>query len=167
MAFSPQAQLFARIQNKIDGNSAIDLWSADESLSAQPVNGENNYRSIAIAKYWTNQAQPNSTQASRLQTTKPASIGTDVKAIALSGLGSTEVKSKPEVLVEYPSDNLANVTITRNNLRDDSLAGIRYLIKFAPYGEATQNKWQVVWVGEQFKCGQGRGHQEWSPDLCQ
>ena len=68
--------------------------------------------------------------------------------------------------VEYPNDDLATVIITQTNLLDDSVSGIRYLVEFAPYGETTQNKWQVVWAGEQFKCRQGRGHQEWSPDLC-
>ena len=166
LAFSPQAKLFARVQNKIDANSSIDLWSAEDSTPADAANAEGSYKSTAIAKYWTNQAQPNISQASQPQITKPVSIGTDVKAIALSGLGLTEA-AESEVRVEYPSDNLATVTLVRNNLRDDSVAAIRYLLKFAPYGNAADKKWQVVWVGEQFKCQSGRGHQDWSADLCQ
>ena len=165
-AFSPQ-NLFARVQNRIDGNSRIDLWSTD-ATSASPRQ-KDNYRSIAIAKYWTNQPQPNKAQISETLATKPASIGTDVKAIALSALGLTEiVESETEdVRVEYPNGNSATVIITQTNLADDSVAGKRYLVEFAPYSEATQKKWQVVWAGEQFKCQLGRGDREWSPDLCQ
>ena len=160
LAFNPQKNIFARVQNRIDGNSQIDLWSADttEALSSQ----RDSYRPIAIAQHWANQAQTTETLVD-----KPAAVGTDVKAIALSALGLTEVESEEEVQVEYPNNNLATVIITQTNLADDSVADRRYYIEFAPYSEATQNKWQVVWAGEQFKCQQGRGQQEWSPDLCQ
>jgi len=166
LAFNPQTNLFARVQNRIDGNSQIDLWSAD--ATPESPTQKNNYRPVAIAKYWTNQSQPNQPQTLETIVTKPASIGTDVKEIALSALGLTEIveSEQEEVQVEYPNDDLANVIITQTNLLDDSVSGIRYLVEFAPYGETTQNKWQVVWAGEQFKCRQGRGHQEWSPDLC-
>ena len=140
LAFSPQANLFARVQNKIDGNSQIHLWSAD-TVQKSPTQ-KDNYRSVAIAKYWTNQAQPNQPQTSETLVSKPASIGTDVKAIALSALGLTEIveSEQEEVRVEYPNDDLATVIITQTNLLDDSVSGIRYLVEFAPYGETTQNR---------------------------
>jgi len=167
LAFSPQANVLARVKNRIDGNSQILLWSADAPTSV-PLQRDN-YRSLAIAKYWTNQAQPNQPQPTENIVNKPASIGTDIKAIALSALGLIEVvESETELVeVEYPSDNSATVIITQTNLPDDSVAGKRYLVEFAPYGETTPNKWQVVWAGEQYKCRQGRGNRDWSADLCQ
>ena len=168
LAFNPQAKLFARVQNRIDTNSSIDLWSAD-STSTPAATNKDNYRSMTIAKHWTNQVQPNIAPASQPQKTKPASIGTDLKAIAVSALGLTEniASEKEEVQVEYLNDNLATVTITQTNLPDDSVADKRYLIEFAPYGKATDKKWQVVWAGEQLKCQSGRGDRDWSTDLCQ
>ena len=38
----------------------------------------------------------------------------------------------PLVKLEYPSDNLAIVTITQANLADDSVAGIPYLVNIYP-----------------------------------
>ncbi len=29
-----------------------------------------------------------------------------------------------------------------------------------------QNKWEIVWVGEQYKCQPNRGHQDWSGSVC-
>ena len=69
--------------------------------------------------------------------------------------------------MDYPSDKLATVTVTQTNLADDSVAGIRYLVHFAPYSDVDAEKWQVVWAGQQFKCRSRRGDRDWSPDLCQ
>jgi hypothetical protein len=46
------------------------------------------------------------------------------------------------------------------------VADVRYLIEFAPYGNAAAEQWQIIWAGEQFKCQSGRGHQDWGTDLC-
>lgn len=167
MAFSPQNQLLARVKNQIDRNSLINLWSTDNSQPKQQLRIKDNYRVIPVNKYWINQEHQQTIQTAQTQIDKPISIGKDPQAIALSALGLTELaKSAQEVEVEY-DDNLATVNITQTNLTDDSVAGRRYLIEFAPYGEATAKKWQIVWAGEQFKCQSGRGHQDWNADLCQ
>lgn len=167
MAFSPQNQLLARVKNQIDRNSLIDLWSTDNSQPNQQLRIRDNYRVIPVSKYWINQEHQQKIQTAQTQHDKPISIGKDPQAIALSALGLTEVAaSAQEVEIEY-DDNLATVNITQTNLADDSVAGRRYLIEFAPYGEATAKKWQIVWAGEQFKCQSGRGHQDWNADLCQ
>ncbi len=167
MAFSPQNQLLARVKNQIDRNSLIDLWSTDNSQPNQQLPIKDNYRVIPVSKYWINQEHQQKIQTAQTQLDKPISIGKDPQAIALAGLGLTEVAaSAQEVKIEY-DDHLATVKITQTNLADDSVAGRRYLIEFAPYGEATAKKWQIVWAGEQFKCQSGRGHQDWNADLCQ
>jgi len=167
MAFHPQSQIFATVANRVDGNSAINFWSVENPSLTPPPSVKDGYRKIPFIKYWTSQEQPQR-QSVELPP-KKSSIGTDPQAIALSALGLTEVveSEQESVTVEYPQANRANVTITQTNLPDDSVASIRYLVQFAPYGAATAKKWQVVWAGEQFQCQTGRGHQDWSADLCQ
>ena len=166
MAFNPQSQIFAEVENKIDSNSRINLWSVDTAIATQE-NIKDSYRAIPIIKYWTNQQQQ-IIQPAATQEQKPSSIGMDPQAIALSGLGLKEIveAEKEKVETEYIKDNLARVTITQTNLTDDSVAAIRYLLEFAPYNADTDKKWQLVWAGEQFKCRQERGQQDWSSDLC-
>jgi WD40 repeat protein len=168
MAFSPQNQLFARVENKIDRNSLINLWSADSSQSKKQPSIRANYKAIPVNKYWINQEHQKAIQISTPQIDKPISIGKDPQAIALAGLGLTEAAtSEQEVKVEYSADDkLATVKITQTKLADDSVLARRYLVEFAPYAEETAKKWQIVWAGEQFKCQSGRGHQDWSTDLC-
>jgi len=170
MAFNPQTKLFARIKNRVDRNSLIDLWSADSSLSPQQRSIRDKYQAIPVTKYWINQEHQQTIQVSTTQIKKPVSIGKDPQAIALAGLGlTTEVAASEQLKQEVEidtADNLTTVKITQTNLGDDSVAGRRYLVEFAPYGEQTAQKWQLVWVEEQFKCQSGRGHQDWSAELC-
>jgi WD40 repeat protein len=169
MAFNPQTQLFARVQNRVDGNSLIDLWSAASPQAAKLPSTRDNYQAIPVNKYWINQEHQPTIPVSTPQIAKPVSIGKDPQAIALAGLGLTEVADSEQLeqAVEVDTaDNLTTVKITQTNLADDSVAGRRYLVEFAPYGEQTAQKWQLVWVGEQFKCQSGRGHQDWSAELC-
>lgn len=168
IAFSPQERLFATVSNRVASNSIVNLWSADNSQSEKQSEGTNNYRAIPITKHWINQ-EKSPTPAFEPELNKPSAIGRDPQAIALAALGLTETveSQQEEVELEYPNENLATVTITQANLADDSVAGVRYLVKFAPYGDRAGEKWQAVWAGEQFKCRSGRGHRDWGADLCQ
>jgi hypothetical protein len=178
MAFNPQQPVFARVENKVDRNSLINLWSVASVQPAKQESLRDSYRDayqvIPVNKYWINQAQaetpPIVESQTEAQIEKPVSIGKDPQAIALAGLGLTEVaasESKPAVEVEQVTDNLTRVTITQAQIADDSVAEKRYLVEFAPYAEASTQKWQIIWAGEQFKCQSGRGHQDWGADLCQ
>ncbi|MEM8675235.1 MAG: hypothetical protein AAGF83_15380 [Cyanobacteria bacterium P01_G01_bin.67] len=174
IAFSPQEQLFARVENLPDANkSVVKLWQVGSSPRETQTSRRDNYRTIPLAEYWSQQEK---SAAFAMETNKPRSIGQDIQAIALKGLGFTEIadlevaakaqSNRLEVQSEYPQDNLALVTITQSKLSDDSVEGYRYLLEFAPYGEQEEQKWQLVWAGKQFRCWTGRGHQEWSTDLC-
>ena len=152
IAFSPKEQLIAIVEQSSDSStSLINLWQANGSI-AQSSNLKANYRPVSIAEYWSDRS---------------STIGTDPIAIALSTLGLKDAESEPEVELNYPSDNLATVTITQTNLADDSVASIRYLVHFAPYGDRDAEKWQLVWAGQQFQCQPGRGDGDWGPNLCQ
>ena len=159
IAFNPQQQLIAIVETS-DSNTSINLWVADVPAK-ESSNPKADYRPISIDRYWSDLASSG--------IVKPSAIGEEPREIALSALGLTEIieSEREEVELDYPSDNLATVTITQTNLADDSIAGIRYLVQFAPYSDDDAEKWQVVWAGQQFKCQPGRGEEDWSPDLCQ
>lgn len=172
IAFSPQDSLFAKVDQAAESNTLINLWRTNDSPLNNSSSKKTNYNSIPLAEHWSNQ-QP---EKSKTEANKPYSIGKDLKAIALSGLGFDKIEDlqsaltanndRIEIQQDYPHENLATVTITQTRLSDDSVEGYRHLVEFAPYGEATAKKWQVVWAGEQFRCWSGRGHQDWGTDLC-
>lgn len=62
--------------------------------------------------------------------------------------------------VEAPSQVM--ITIDQGGLLDDSVAGVR-----DRFDIAFQNgQWDITKAGRQFRCQQGRGHQDWSAELC-
>jgi hypothetical protein len=96
--------------------------------------------------------------------------GDDPKALTLSVFGNVESQEggSQEVTVDYPQSDLAVVTITRMGVADDSIGGIRYRAEFVATSKQTSpgKQWKLVWAGSQMKCQQGRGHQDWSTELC-
>lgn len=169
VAFSPQEQLLAlTVKSQQLTPSAINLWQTNSTKSQKVPRVRNNYLPLTVTEYWGDYEQLGGGENIKLITDNPSPLGQDPKEIALSALGLTETveSEQQEVELDYPRDNLATVTITQTNLSDDSLAGIRYLVEFAPYGEATEEQWQVIWAGQQFKCQANRGHQDWSQKLC-
>ena len=51
---------------------------------------------------------------------------------------------------------------TRMGLPDDSVLGMRYRLELVPRGA----EWELSWVGRQFVCRPGRGHQDWGTAPC-
>ena len=164
IAFNPQTEMFAWTgQSDAAHPAAVQLWQTDASTSTVDNQANNQYLSLPIYKYWSSR-QP-VTNSGKTNTGKPSLIGQDPQAIALAGLGLKTAGSATELKLNQ-NGNQANVTITQNNLADDSVARIRYLVEFAPYGDRNNQEWHVVKAGQQFKCQQNRGHQDWSADLC-
>ena len=168
IAFSPDNKVFAKVEQSSQGDrSQIHLWQTNISEAAKVTASTDEYLSLNIAEYWS--GRETEVTAQNNSSNRPASIGKDPKEIALSALGLTEIieSEQEEVAIDYPQDDLAVVSITQTNLLDDSVTGIRYRVKFAPYGDRDREQWQVVWAGQQFKCHQNRGHQDWNKSLCQ
>ncbi len=94
--------------------------------------------------------------------------GSDPKAIALSAFGNLESEGgSRDVKVNYPQPNLAIVTITQTGVADDSVGAIRYRAEFRQNeSPPTGKQWEMIWAGSQVKCQLGRGHQDWSTELC-
>lgn len=97
-----------------------------------------------------------------------ALAGNDPKAVALSAFGNVESEGGGrDVTVDYPQPNQAIVTITQTGVADDSVGAIRYRVELQPEKSAqTGKQWEIVWAGSQVKCRPGRGHQDWSTELC-
>lgn len=142
------------------------------SPSPAPHASETLNQNPAIAKTTTN------TQTER-QNYKPISLseiadteargGSDPKALALSAFGKTGIEGgSQQVTVDYPQPNQAVVIITQLGVADDSVRGIRYRAEFVPTTKSAQaqKQWEIVWAGSQVTCQPGRGHQDWSKELC-
>lgn len=100
---------------------------------------------------------------------KNARIGSEPKAIALAAFGDVDTEGgSQDVTVEYPQPNLVVVIVTHMGVADDSVRGIRYRAELVPIKQSTQTdkQWEIVWAGSQFTCQPGRGHQDWSTELC-
>lgn len=106
-----------------------------------------------------------------LQDIKPAESlkGTDPKAIALKAFGQIESEGgSRQVEMTNPQPDKAVVTITQTGVADDSIGAIRYRVEFVSTSGTAQTgkQWQMVWAGSQQKCHVGRGHQDWSNEIC-
>ena len=67
---------------------------------------------------------------------------------------------------KYPSAesrSTATVTITNEKLMDDSISGVKYKVDLKKNENGT---WNIEGVGKAFKCWEGRGHTDYSPEPC-
>ncbi len=127
--------------------SLISLSASDLTLAQTDIHS--NFKQIDLKRLLPN--QPNSF--------------TSPKALALQLFGNDqdrEGRKSEEISIEYLTSDTAVIVETLVGLADDSVGGIRYRIEL----ELRQNKWQIVWVGQQTKCQPDRGHQDWSVELC-
>jgi len=96
-------------------------------------------------------------------------IGEQPGAIATQLLGVTEGSSESglgQLEISYPKSGSAIVLLTQTGRQDDSVTGVKYRVELQSQTTASGNQWQVIWVGQQFKCQPGRGQQTWSAALC-
>lgn len=95
-------------------------------------------------------------------------VGNDPKSVALSAFGNIDSEGgSRNVTVDYPQSQRAIVTITQTGVADDSVGGIKHRVELQQTKSAqTDPQWKVVWAGSQVKCHPGRGHQDWSTELC-
>ena len=96
-------------------------------------------------------------------------VGEAPSAVVAQLFGSREALSRSgseEIQVRYIESRQAVVMLTKVGLADDSVGGMRYRVELEVNATETSPQWQVVWVGQQFKCQPGRGQQAWAGDLC-
>jgi hypothetical protein len=107
----------------------------------------------------------------------------DYKKLQKSINNRSDIKNGMEALrVYYPNDQGANagnkfttksvknkfgnnfLLFKQENLNDDSLQAIAFWME---YETSLTGKINVVGLKESYKCQDGRGHQEWSGELCE
>lgn len=94
-----------------------------------------------------------------LQTDLP--LITDPEADVAQALAGWEAQSVRTETVRQ-SDAAVHVLATLTGLMGDSVRDERLLLVFIP----DLGGWQLLSVGRQVRCHAGRGHQDWSADLC-
>lgn len=85
-------------------------------------------------------------------------------AIAAFGIQEPQEGNFQQTVTVDDGDRQQVVTITQNNLPDDSVRDVRYRVEFEPVAQRSQ--WRMVWAGRQQRCQQGRGSQDWTTEAC-
>ncbi|BCL37481.1 hypothetical protein [Nostoc sp. MS1] len=86
--------------------------------------------------------------------------GSDPKTLALNFLDDfTTVSGKRKVVVAYPQQNQALVTVTQILKSKDTSEEIKYRLEMNSFGRSlfasSPPIWQIVWVGSQISCRNG------------
>jgi hypothetical protein len=86
-------------------------------------------------------------------------------AIEFAHAGEGQAASTSVVASEGAEGNAdnASVTVTREGLADDSVRAVRYVIVLDRDGEGM---WSLRSAKRLQRCHEGRGHQDFSPQLC-
>jgi len=77
--------------------------------------------------------------------------------------GFTEGQAVEQLSVELLTRNTAVATVSQLGLADNAIAARRYQIEYVQ----RKGRWVIDWIGIQWKCWPGRGHQDWSTELCE
>ena len=76
---------------------------------------------------------------------------------------SLEGRQQETIAIHYRDQSgMTVVEHTTIGLPDDSLRSLRTRIEL----KRQQGGWQILWVGSQFQCWAGRGHEDWSKEFC-
>lgn len=144
---SPQRQpLASSPSQKLKAKNTVDQTTTTTQIQ------RGNYKSISLDKI----------------TDTNVLVGKDPKAVALTAFGTIDSEGgSRQVTVDYPQSDRAIVTITQTGVADDSVGGIKHRVELEQTKSAqTAQQWKAVWAGSQVKCQPGRGHQDWSTELC-
>jgi hypothetical protein len=101
-----------------------------------------------------------------LDRTRPAFATSALRtAIEFANVGEGRAASTSVEVEEGAegSSGEASVTLTRDGLADDSVRAVRYVVILDRRGDGT---WRLRSARRLQRCHQGRGHQDFSPQLC-
>jgi peptidoglycan hydrolase-like protein with peptidoglycan-binding domain len=133
-----------------DGVVGEKTWS---KLNAELNNPRFNFLVINVQEFISSK---------RIKVTNPKAVAAQL----FSDVDEEEGRFSEEISVTYPGGfvgaQTAIIVHTILGVADDSVNSIRDRIEL----KRSQNKWEIIWVGRQFKCQSGRGHQDWSGVLC-
>ncbi|MGB3694101.1 MAG: hypothetical protein WA865_19455 [Spirulinaceae cyanobacterium] len=133
----------------------LSTFSQTNSIPAQGIGVESDelesqYREVEVATFLRN---------NNIDEINPHSIAQQL----LSHPESLEGRQQEGIKIDYGKGNAPTVIeYTIVGLADDSVRSIRTRVEL----QWQQDDWQILWVGSQFQCSEGRGHQDWSKELC-
>ncbi|MBE9061169.1 hypothetical protein [cf. Phormidesmis sp. LEGE 11477] len=79
------------------------------------------------------------------------------------GRSSLEEGEQPPILELQVFTDYSVVTVTNEGFVDDAIAAKRDRLEFEKVDE---QRWQIVWAGDQQRCRRGRDLEEWTTQLC-
>ncbi len=132
-----------------DGIVGEKTWAKLNAALSQD-NSRSDFRVISVQEFIS---------SNRIKDSNPKSVAVQLFS---NSLEEEEGRNSEDISVAYPTRETAVIVHTIIGLADDSVAGIRNRIEL----KRNQNKWEIVWIGEQYKCQSGRGHQDWSGSIC-
>ncbi|MEC4805023.1 MAG: hypothetical protein SAJ12_04730 [Jaaginema sp. PMC 1079.18] len=90
---------------------------------------------------------------------EPRAVGLDLFTLFTQ---ESEGRQAESLEIKYFQGNTAFVLVTIIGLADDSVRSKRYRVEF----QRQNQNWEMVSVGAQYQCHQGRGQQDWGADWC-
>jgi hypothetical protein len=94
----------------------------------------------------------------QIQATNPKAVASQL----FRGTEEEDGRGFDEVSITYTAQDQAVILRTIIGLAEDSVSGVRFRVEL----KRNQNRWEIIWVGRQFRCQPGRGQQDWAATLC-
>ncbi|MBD0261541.1 MAG: hypothetical protein ICV78_02155 [Tolypothrix sp. Co-bin9] len=129
--------------------SAVMIYTQLHSAASAQSNPRSGFQVIKVQEFISSNG---------IKVTMPKAVAVKL----FSNLEEQEGRKSEDISVAYPTANTSTIVHTIVGVADDSVGGIRNRIEL----RRSQNKWEIVWVGRQYKCQPNRGHQNWSSSLC-
>lgn len=145
---------------------AVIAFQKSQQLSADGIVGEKTWSKLNEALQVNNPRfnfQVVNVQdfisSNQIQATNPKTVASQL----FRGAEDEDGRIFEEISITYVSPRETAVILrTIIGLADDSVRGVRFRIEL----KRNQNRWEIIWVGRQFRCQPGRGQQDWAATLC-
>jgi hypothetical protein len=167
VALPPPPDLPSQVEPGVD--SGVDLDGAiepppAEPASPSPIEQQANVQATLSEPLFSEALRSQYNGIDLESRSEAQRSGSDPEAMAQAMLGAQEsVEGSYRESSEAEIGNeRAVVVFLRENLADDSVQAIRTRLEFF----RIDGPWQLEWAGEQYRCQEGRGQQDWSKDLC-
>lgn len=92
---------------------------------------------------------------------KAENINTPVELVKYY-YGEIDEKQEIDISVDKSENNQYKIMLIQENIKDDSIAGMRVQM----LAKKENNEWTVIDIQRTWKCQKGRGHSNFSSELC-
>ena len=92
---------------------------------------------------------------------KAGNITTPVELIKYY-YGEIDADQDIDISVDQLENNQYEITLVQDNIKDDSIAGMKVIM----VAKSNNNEWTVLDIQRTWKCQKGRGHTNFSSEMC-